>query len=687
MALKILKFLEDSDISHHLKEDELKQIAEDCTLGYEIDKRSRSAWESKMEEALLFAKQILTPKNFPWPDASNVIFPVITVAAVTFASRVAVEVIQDSHIVKIGTHGKDPDGAKKAKADRVVDHMSYQLLCQSDTWEVDLDRLLHILPLVGVCYRKVYYDPIEGLPKSDFCNPKDIIVNHNVPSLKDADRITHRFYVNKNYVIERIRAGHFNQDFDTDKLSPTAGTPGRMITDPDDSSMYSYSSEKDSETYEFLEQHCYLDLDDDGYKEPYIVILHKESGQIAGIYPRYDINSIEVNEKEQVVRIKADQYFVDFHFLPSPDGGFHSLGYGHLLYPLNKAINTLLNQLIDSGTLSNSQSGVIGRQLKIKGGNLKMQMGELVPVDAGTTGRVADNVFLFPFKEPSPVLFQLLGLLIESCKEIASINDVLTGQAQPQNSPASTVFELSSNGLKTFSNIFKRVTRSFKKEFQLLYNLNGKYLDPQEYIDYHDDPQASVEDYRDYKMDISPVADPNMSAESQRLANSQAISLLAQNPAILQSLNIQELVKEFFESLRIPQEKIEKLTTPVQQGPSPEMMKLQLEQQKLQQSGQVDQLKAQNDAKQTEIEQLKAFIKSKEAEAKVKKMEADAYSKMVDAQQNKEFKDRELDIQERSLDVQEKKIHADLHNTRMKANTDVHKEKIKAESKPKKVND
>ena len=674
--MKILKFLEEKDLSKHLTKDEQIELVRDCVLGLDIDKDSRKSWEDQMQAALKLAKQVAEPKNFPWPGCSNIIYPITTIAANMFAARISSEVIQDNKIVKIGVFGQDPEGIKKQQATRVIDHMSWQFLVESDTWESDFDKMLHILPLVGVCYFKLYYSPLHTSPQADFCNPKDIIVNHNTASLQSAERITHRFYCNRNQIIERIRSGYYNEDLDIDNLTAVTNYSNRMQIDPDDNSIFNVSNQTDSEIYEFYEQHCYVDLDGDGYKEPYIVVFHADSSQLAGIYPRYGINSIKTGSGDKIQYIKPDNYFVDFHFLPSPDGGFHSVGYGHLLYPLNKAINTLFNQLVDSGTLANSQSGVIGRQLKIKGGNIKTQMGELVPVDAGTTGKVQDNIFLFPFKEPSPVLLQLLGLLIDSCKEIASINDILTGKAPAQNSPASTVFELSNNGLKLYSNIAKRLYRSLKRMFKLMYELNGKYLDPEAYTSFHDAQGVTIDDYKVEGFDISPVSDPNMSADMQRLANAQALSFLAQNPMILQSINIPALAQEFFEALRIPQDKIQKLVLPpdAPKPPDPNMMKIQIESQKAQMEGQIEQMKLQLEGTKVENEKLKLYIKSKESEAKVKKMNADATNKLVEAQIDKQYRDRELDIQEKSLNIQEKKIHADIH-----------KEHIKAAAKPKKT--
>lgn len=665
---KLLGLLEGQNVAKKLKASKRKEIADNVIEGYKIDRRSRQEWEARCEEAIKFAKQITPPKSFPWEGASNVVFPLLTVASNVFAARTYPEIVKEGRIVKTAVIGSDPDGSKMERADRVSSHMSYQRLVESDTWEPDLDKLLHILPIIGVCFRKVYYDPINDITQSDLCSPQDIVLNHTEPSLDKAYRVTHRYSLNKNEILEKIRNGYFI-NFDVDNLE-TLPQEDHWDTNLDDLTTLDHE-ENNNQKCEFLEVHTFLDLDGDGYEEPWIVVVDKANRETLGIYPRFDPEGIKTDEKGTILKITPIQYFVDYHFLPSPDGGFYSLGYGHIMYPLNQAINSLINQLIDSGTLSNTNSGLVARNLKIKGGSLNLKMGEWVPVDPGTTGRLQDSVFPFQFKDPSPVLLQLLGLVINSAKEIASINEVITGEAKPQNSPAHSVMELSNQGMKLFSSIAKRLYRSLKKEFGLIYKLNGEFLDQESYFNYHDKKMAIVkQDYNDDDIDIAPIADPQMSSDIQRTMQANAITQLLQNQAILPELKINNVVREFFESLKIPEEKVnefvftpeEKAQMQQQQGPNPEMMKMQLETQKMQKDFEVKMAQVERANRELELKYLdlmkKYEIKDAETAEKQARMQADANFKNAQA----DNMDAKLDIERDKVEVMKRKVKSETKN-------------------------
>lgn len=653
---KLLGLLQSENVASKLSKERRREIADKVIRGYTVDRRSRSQWEERCEDAIKLAKQITEPKNFPWEDSADVVIPLLTVASNVFAARTYAEIIETDRIVKVLPVGDDPQELKRDRAERVSAHMSYQRLVQSDTWEPDTDKLLHMLPIVGVCFRKVYYDAVSGIIESDLCSPQDIVVNHTVSGLDKAYRITHRYTLNKNEIIEKIRSNYFI-DFDIEKSDKMVDTSLDWDTSLDSGE---YSKEEDNVVLEFLEQHTYLDLDGDGYEEPWIVIVSKANNETVGIYPRFDPEEIKVGPKGQILKIKPTQYFIDYHFLPSPDGGYYSMGYGHILYPLCTAINTLTNQLIDAGTLSNTNCGLLSRTLKIKGGSLKMQMGEFKPVDPGTTGRIADSVHEFQFKPPSNVLFQLLGLLMDSAKQIASINEVMMGEAKPQNAPASSVMELASQGKRVFSAIAKRLYRSLKREFQLLYDLNGQFLEPQEYFNFHDNQLAvSRQDYSPVGLDIYPIASPEMDSETKRTMQANAITTLMQNPAIMGELKINNVVREFFRALDIPKDRVdtfvftmeEKQAMSQQQQPDIEQQKLQLEMQKMEKDFQIK--AAQNEKANRELElkyldlQKKYALKEAETAEKQARMLADAH-----------YKQAQADTMSKKLDIEQDKVDA-----------------------------
>jgi chaperonin GroES len=660
---KLLDLLNTDNVASKIPTEKLNKIATEAIRGYRIDRESRRQWEDRCEEAIKFAKQISEPKSFPWEGSSNIIFPLLTTASNAFAARTYPEIVKGKRIVKAVGIGDDPEGQKEDQADRVSEHMSYQRLIQSDTWEPDTDKLLHMLPIIGVCFRKVYYDPIDDLPQADLCSPQDIVVNHTTPSLDKAYRVTHRYKLNKNQILEKIRNKYFI-DFDIDDSLQTIDNEDIWDTSLDDNTGNSQDGDTNVQL-EFLEQHTFLDLDGDGYEEPWIIIVNKSSNETVGIYPRFDPDKIKTDPKGQILRIVPIQYFVDYHFLPSPDGGFYSLGYGHVLYPLNEAINTLMNQLVDAGTLSNTQCGLVSRSLKIKGGNLNLQMGEFVPVDPGTTGRVSDSIYQFQFPGASPVLMQLLSLVIQSAKEIASINDILTGDAKPQNAPATSVMEMSNQGMKLFSSIAKRLYRSLKKEFQLLFKLNADFLDDEVYFNYHDSQTAVArQDYNMDNMEIVPIADPNMGSDIQRSMQAQAMTQFMQNQVVLGELKLNNIVREFFEALRIPEDKInqfvltpeEKAQQAETQGPNLDQQKLQLEIQKMQKDFEVKMAQNEKANRELELKYLdltkKYQIKDAETEEKQLRMKAQAFKMQKDV----DTADRKLDIEEQKVEAMKEKI-------------------------------
>lgn len=657
--MKLLRLIEKGNLAKGLKKDYLFEIGEVVCKEYKDDRLSRQTWEENLKNALKFAKQIPDPKNFPFVKASNIILPLLTTASISIASRIYPELIQKDAVANIGTFGDDPTGEKADRAERVKNHINYQLLVESDVWESDVDKMLNMLPITGTTFKKVYYDPQKKVNRAELCDPQDIVVNYHVKSLEDAPRITHRYFMTGNDIVSRVRTGVFVK-VDLEELDT-----GHSATSSDeDWNTEGLQSDMKirEDLYEILEQHRYLDLDDDGYEEPYIVTVHRASNTVLSIYPRFDVNSIELNDAGEITYIAPETYFIDYHFLPSPDGGFYSIGFGQILYPINKSCNTILNQLIDAGTLANTKGGLISRQLKMKGGNLRFQMGELIPVEPGVNGKLQDNVMLFDFGDPSPVLFQLLGLLIESAKEVASINDVMSGQALPQNAPATSTMELTNQGLKVYGSIAKRTVRSHTKELKRWFFLNKKYMDDTVYVRFQDNEVVvAKEDYEDDSLDIIPVADPKLGSDVKKQMQFQVLSQMIQNPAILQTLNIPELMREFLKEIHIPEETIQKLVLPPQQNqaPDPTMVKAQIEMQKVQMKSQTDMMQAQLKAREiqtksaVELEKLK--LKKMESSAKIAKMQADARKDSVEASNA----DAKLDIERDKIRIQEQKNRLD----------------------------
>lgn len=555
ISKKLAQLHASENIAELLDEEELNKIGARASEDFLMDEASRDEWLKKNEEATKIAQQVLESKTTPWPDAANVKFPLITSSIISFASRTYPEIVRGDKVVLAGIIGPDPTGDKERLAKRLGDHMTYQLLIESPNWERDTDKLLMILPLMGTCYRKSYFDTFLNIPATDLCLPDRITINNHVKSLETARRITHQIDLYENDIIERIRQGVF-LDIDIDKLR------GGERTDNDGD---------DDPAFGFCEQHRYWDLDKDGYKEPYIVTFHRATRIILRIKSCFDLEDIVFNDKGEIVRIPRTQYFTDYHFIPNPDGTFHSMGYGSLLYPINETINTTINQILDAGTLSNRQSGFIGKQLRMRKGALQFKPGEWKTLDAAAGIDISRNIVPIPTRDPSPVLFQLLGLMISTGKELASVTDILEGQQPAQNAPATTVLALLEQGLKDQKAILKRLYLSLRKEFQKLARLNKLYLDDGNYYHLFDgNGFVSRDDYASEKLLVFPAADPNMSSDAQRMARAQALLPFANDP----ELSKREILVRYFDALQVP--RIDKLMPQKDPNapPPPEIQKL-----------------------------------------------------------------------------------------------------------------
>jgi len=498
-----------------LDDDQLTKIGAQVVRGYEIDEESRAEWKEMVDKAQDLAAQKSEPKNHPWPGASNIKFPIITKAAYNYASRTMPEIIQNDKVVKCAIVGSDPDGQKFNRANRVADYMSNQFVNEIDGWEDGMDSMLQILAVTGMAFKKTYYSVLRNNACSELCLPEKIVVNHSTQSLDAAQRVTHLLVMSQNDVVERQRTGIFCDEVEIDSLKPVelGEDCTGSVTDDEDFTIH------------LLEQHCFLDLDDDGYKEPYVVTVHKVTRQVLRIVARFD--KIKKNSDGEVVNIKPIQYFTDYHFLPSSDGGFYSVGFGTLLLPLNASVNTILNQLVDAGTLSNTSTGLISRGLRIKNGEFKFKMGQYNVLDGTSTTDISKAIYTLPFKEPSHVLYQLLDMLIKAAEEVSSTTDVMNGTQASQNVSSGTVSQQIEQGSKIFGAINKRVYRSLKKEYEKVYRINSKYLDNKSYREMLNNPEADVKtDFELETINVYPIADPTMSTLNQRLQKASAVMQL-----------------------------------------------------------------------------------------------------------------------------------------------------------------
>ena len=577
-----LQDLMDADnIASMLDTSALMKIGDECKSGLEIDEDSRAEWMEKNERAMELALQITHERTFPWEGASNMVFPLITTGALQFNARALPAIIPGNNIVKCRVNGDDsgvfqvqtgPDGqpvvnpqtgqpvtqqvvapgAKAAQASRVSQHMNWQLLDQMTEWEGDTDTLLLYLPIAGCAFRRMWYDPAKGRPCSRWIPATNLIVNMKARSIETAPRVSEEFSLYPYEIVEKIRSGHFYYEGD-DPLRDFGG----MEEDED--------SEDTQPSIVFVEQHCRIDLDEDGYPEPYTVIFHKETGQVVRIVARFAEADIEYDGFD-VVRINTMHEYIKYDFIPNPNNEFYGIGFGWLLGPINDQVNTTINQLNDAATLQNMPMGFLGRGLRLKGGDMKFEPGEFKQVD-NSGGSLRENIFQLQLAPPSQVLFQLLGLMINSGQDISSVKDIMMGNAS-QNIAPTTALTLVEQGTTQFNSIFKRVHRALKQELSLLFNINGRTLNEREYFTFFDSQeQVSVSDYDASTLNVTPVTDANMAARALRQAKTQALMQIAQ--MFPDRLNRDMILADLLEAAEIenPQEYI----LPPPQPPQPSL--------------------------------------------------------------------------------------------------------------------
>ena len=460
---KLNAFLGMDNIADTIKEEVLADIGSTVIMEYDIDKKSRSDWETVHTDAMDLAKQITQGRTWAGAPVADVKYPTLAEAAIQFSARAYPNIVKGKDVVKckiLGVRpsiepiqplppqeGQPPDQKEIMKAEmtqmalkmikatedrakRIEEFMSYQFLEEIEDWEDSLDQLLMSLPIMGCMFKKTYYDSSDSEVKSSLVNPQDLVVNYLARSIEKAARVTHVFELTPNEIVERVNAKMF--------LDIEYGDPK--------SSENKDGSDKDA-PHPFLEQHRWWDLDNDGYKEPYVVTVHQDTEEVVRIIARFDAEGIITDDKGRLVKIQPVHYFTRFIFMPAFDGNFYGMGFGSLLYPLNETINSTINQILDAGTYNIQKGGMIGKGVSLGKGTKVINTREWHQVQF-TGDDIKKALVQYPEVQISPVLFQLLGMMIEASKGLSSVADVLTGETQGANASPTTVLSLIEQALK-----------------------------------------------------------------------------------------------------------------------------------------------------------------------------------------------------------------------------------------------
>lgn len=607
MTIKRLEELSTKvNIAEDLDETKLMEIAGQVMEGYTDDRQTMTDWLDEANQIMELTHLKGEKKNWPFENAANVKYPLITLAIIQFASRTLPEVIKSNKAVRYKLIGRDDgQGIKVRKGQRVTEFLNYKLLEESNTWIEERDRLFHQVAALGTVFTKTYFDPLKGKVESKLIPYDKIIVNNNITQLEDAPRISHLVEISDNDVLSGQRLGYFRKA-DLNMFKEGDSEPGWQ------------------DMPEFIEQHCWLDLDEDGFNEPYMVLMHPSSMQVLRIRANYLPQNIEANSEGEVTKITPQTFFSDYHFIPNPDGTFFSLGFGSLLRTTNETVNTVFNQLVDAGTLANMQGGFIGRGVRIRKRDLRLQPGEWVQAEGALGQSLKDQIVPLSYKEPSTVLFQLMEYLIGSAKELTSTTEALTGTAETQNTSPTTLMALIQQGLTVFTMIQKRMYRGLQKEFKKVYELYAQWTDIEEYQNVLDLPplemqeafgqEGAIADFDLSSVDITPISDFNSATETERLIQSRGFDELVS--VYGPRLDVDKIIINKLEALRV--DNPESYLLPPQQGPSPDQIEMQMKAAEIQvkeQKNQIDAAKAQAQIEKDTSQAIKNLAEAEAAEA------------------------------------------------------------------------
>lgn len=567
IKIDLNKIIRSPNVCDLLDDDQISSIGKKCLTGLNNDKQTRDSWETSYRTAMELALQITKRKSFPWPGASNVKFPLITTAALNWHAKAYPATISGQSVVRCQVIGPDADGEKMRRTIRVGKHMSYQLL-EKSPWESQTDASLLALPIMGCVFKKTVFDSASRAVCSDMVLPQDLVVDYYTSDLQTALRKTHLFKLTPNEMQENTLAGVYREK---GAITQDSMTPMRNARD--EAQKVTQSNEK--EVYSLAEQSCWMDLDGDDYQEPYAVTFDENSGHVYRIIPRFFPSDITKNAKGKILKIKAEEYFTKFTFIPSPDGGFYGLGLGMLLGPVNESINTAINQIFDGATMATLGGGFLGRGVKLRGGESTFKPMEWKTVDS-TGISLRDNVFPLPVREPAAMLLELVKFLVQYGQQVGGSGDIEMGDIPGQNVKAGTMSIANQNGQKIFKATYKRFWLSLKDEFKKVYTLNGIYFSALKAD--ADLFEVTEQDYQPDASGIIPAADPNIISDDEKR---QLATMLLQRSDSKPGYDAALVEKRWLEAYNV--DGIESIYKgPQDPGPSVEQQKLQLDAQKLQ---------------------------------------------------------------------------------------------------------
>ena len=529
-----------ANLAEFLPDDVLGELASDLNGKYMDYSSSRKDWEKAYITGLDLLGFKYDNRTEPFQGASGATHPVLAEAVTQFQALAYKELLPADGPVRTQVLGLSNEQTIQ-QAERVKDFMNYEIMEKMKEYEPEFDQMLFNLPLAGSAFKKVYYDEMEQRAVSKFVPADDLIVPYTATSLDDAEAIIHRVKMSENDLKKQQVAG-FYLDIELSK-------PETHETDVDkkERELEGTSSTANDDVYTLLE--CHIDLDLEGFEDmnqetgepsgikiPYIVTIEESSREILSIRRNYEVGD---PLKKKV------EYFVHFKFLPGL--GFYGFGLIHMIGGLSRTATSALRQLLDAGTLSNLPAGFKMRGIRIRDDAQSIQPGEFRDVDA-PGGNLRDSFMMLPFKEPSQTLLALMGVVVQAGQRFASIADLQVGDGNQQAAVGTTV-ALLERGSRTMSAIHKRIYSGLKNEFKLLARVFKLYLPPEYPYDVVGGQRTIKQSDFDDRVDIVPVADPNIFSQTQRISLAQTeLQLATSNP---QMHNMYAVYRNMYEALGV----------------------------------------------------------------------------------------------------------------------------------------
>jgi hypothetical protein len=529
-----------SNLAELLPDNVLEPLGHKLYQDYQDYKTSRKDWERAYTSGLDLLGFNYDDRSEPFKGASGATHPVLAEAVTQFQSLAYKELLPSQGPVRTQIIGM-PNAQKEQQAGRVKDYMNWQIMDQMKEYESEFDQMLFYLPLAGSSFKKIYYDELMQRAVSKFVPADDLVVPYTATSLEDCESIIHTIRMSENE-LRKKQVGGFYRDIE---VTPTHLMESEL--QEKERKLEGTTRGRDDRVFTILECHANVDLEGfedidptsgepTGIKLPYIIAVEEGTRKVLSVRRNYDVKDF--------LKKRID-YFVHFKFLPGL--GFYGFGLIHMIGGLSRTATSALRQLLDAGTLANLPAGFKMRGIKMRDEAQAIQPGEFRDVDA-PGGNLKDAFMMLPFKEPSQTLLQLMGVVVQAGQRFASIADLQVGEGNQQAAVGTTV-ALLERGSRTMSAIHKRLYASMKREFNLLSRVFKLYLPPVYPYDVVGGQKQIMQTDFDDRVDILPVADPNIFSQTQRISLAQTeLQLAASNPKMH---NQYEVYRNMYEALGV----------------------------------------------------------------------------------------------------------------------------------------